>query len=135
LRDGLGQGEAAERRLYTTFLASAFRTLRFGVKSAHARGMAMQFNYLRDRGAFLLNPDGTFAVDMSKIKPAVRDLDRDLLMIEATGDYAGAKKMLEKLSVVRPEVQAALDKLKDVPTDIAPVAVTAEKVAPARGNR
>ncbi|MGH9601749.1 MAG: dipeptidyl-peptidase 3 family protein, partial [Terriglobales bacterium] len=135
LADGIGQGEAAERRLYTTYLASAFRTLRFGVKSAHARGMAMQFNYLRDRGAFLLNPDGTFAVDMSKIKQAVRDLDRDLLMLEATGDYAGAKKMLEKLSVVRPEVQAALDKLKDVPTDITPVAVTAEKVAPVRGRR
>ncbi|MGH9509627.1 MAG: dipeptidyl-peptidase 3 family protein [Terriglobales bacterium] len=135
LGDSIGQGEAAERRLYTTYLASAFRTLRFGVKSAHARGMAMQFNYLRDRGAFLLNPDGTFAVDMSKIKQAVRDLDRDLLMLEATGDYAGAKKMLERLSVVRPEVQAAIDKLKDVPVDIALVPVTADQVAPVRGGR
>ncbi len=135
LRDSLGQGETAERRLYTTYLASAFRTLRFGVKSAHARGMAMQFNYLRDRGAFLLRPDGTFALDMSKIKQAVRDLDRDLLMIEATGDYDGAKKMLARLSVVRPEVQAAIDKLKDVPTDITPVFVTADDVAPARSSR
>ncbi len=135
LGDGLGQGEAAERRLYTTYLASAFRTLRFGVKSAHARGMAMQFNYLRDRGAFVLHPDGTFAVDMNKIKQAVRDLDHDLLMLEATGDYAGAKKMLERLSVVRPEVQAAIDKLKDVPVDITPVPVTANAVAPARGGR
>ncbi len=135
LRDGLGQGEAAERRLYTTYLASAFRTLRFGVKSAHARGMAMQFNYLRDRGAFVLHPDGTFAVDMGKIKQAVRDLDRELLMIEATGDYGGAKKMLERLSVIRPEVQAAIDKLKDVPTDITPVFVTAEAIAPERDGR
>ncbi len=135
LRDGIGQGEAAERRLYTTYLASAFRTLRFGVKSAHARGMAMQFNYLRDHDAFLLRPDGTFAVDMSKIKQAVRDLDHDLLMLEATGDYAGAKKMLERLSVVRPEVQAAIDKLKDVPVDITPVFVTADAVTPVKGSR
>jgi hypothetical protein len=134
LGDNLGQGEAAERRLYTTYLASAFRTLRFGVKSAHARGMAMQFNYLRDRGAFLLRPDGTFAVDMSKIKQALRDLDHDLLMIEATGDYAGAKKMLERLSVVRPEVQAAIDKLKDVPVDINSVFVTADQIAPGRSR-
>jgi hypothetical protein len=134
LGDSLGQGEAAERRLYTTYLASAFRTLRFGVKSAHARGMAMQFNYLRDRGAFLLRPDGTFAVDMSKIKQALRDLDHDLLMIEATGDYAGAKKMLERLSVVRPEVQAAIDKLKDVPVDINSVFVTADQIAPGRSR-
>jgi len=95
----------------------------------------MQFNYLRDRGAFVLHPDGTFAVDMNKIKQAVRDLDHDLLMLEATGDYAGAKKMLERLSVVRPEVQAAIDKLKDVPVDITPVPVTANAVAPARGGR
>jgi hypothetical protein len=135
LGDSIGQGEAAERRLYTTYLASAFRTFRFGVKDAHARGMAIQFNTLRDRGAFLLSPDGTFAVDMSKIKQAVRDLDRDLLMIEATGDYEGAKKMLAQLSVIRPEVQAAIDKLKDVPTDIMPVFVTADAVAPVKGRR
>ena len=39
---------AGERRMYTTFLASAFRTLRFGMDDSHARGMAMQVNYLLD---------------------------------------------------------------------------------------
>jgi hypothetical protein len=112
---------AAERPLYTTFLASSFRTLRFGVHEAHGKGMALQFNYLMDKGAFVAKPDGTFAVDFAKIKGAVRDLVHDLLTIEATGDYAGAKKMLGELGVLRAPMVQALDKLKDIPVDIEPV--------------
>ena len=111
----------AEHRLYTTFLASSFRTLRFGVHEAHGKGMAMQFNYLTDKGAFVAKPDGTFAVDFQKIKPAVRDLVHDLLDVEARGDYAGAKKMLDDLGVLRPPMQRAMEKLKDIPVDIEPV--------------
>ena len=112
---------AAERPLYTTFLASSFRTLRFGVHEAHGKGMAMQVNYLTDKGAFVAKPDGTFTVDFSKIKGAVRDLVHDLLEVEATGDYARAKKMLDELGVIRPPMARALDKLKDLPTDIEPI--------------
>jgi hypothetical protein len=112
---------AAEKSLYTTFLASSFRTLRFGVHEAHGKGMALQFNYLMDKGAFVARPDGTFAVDFAKIQPAVRDLVRDLLTIEASGDYAGAKKMLDELGVLRPALQQALAKLADIPTDIEPL--------------
>jgi hypothetical protein len=111
----------AERSLYTTFLASSFRTLRFGVHEAHGKGMALQFNYLADKGAFVARADGTFAIDFQKIKGAVRDLVHDLLEIEATGDYARAKKMLDELGVLRPAMQRALDKLTDIPTDIEPV--------------
>jgi hypothetical protein len=132
LKDSLGQGEAAERKLYNTYLASSFRTLRFGTKDAHARGMAMQFNFFLDKGAFIAHPDGTFSVDFSKIQQAVKDLDNKFLTLEATGDYAGAKKMLTELSVVRPEVQRALDRLKTVPTDIEPIFVTAKALAPAK---
>ncbi len=112
---------AAERPLYTTFLASSFRSLRFGVHEAHGKGMAMQFNYLMDKGAFVARPDGTFAVDYSKIKGAVRDLVHELLTIEATGDYGRAKKMLDEMGVLRPPLKLALEKLTDIPTDIEPV--------------
>jgi hypothetical protein len=113
-------GADAERKLYTTYLASSFRTLRFGLHEAHGKGMALQFNYLREKGAFVANPDGTFAVDFSKIKPAVRDLDRDLLTIEAQGDYAAAKTMLDRLGQLTPELESAIEKLRDIPTDIDP---------------
>jgi hypothetical protein len=127
----LATGEAAERQLYTTFLASAFRTLRFGTTEAHGRGMALQFNYLLDKGGFVQKPDGTFAVDFGKVKSAVQDLTHDLLTLEATGDYNGAREMLGKLAVVRPETRRALDKLRSIPVDIEPKFVTAEEIAPA----
>jgi hypothetical protein len=118
---GLAHSPAAERQLYTTFFASAFRSLRFGLADAHGKGMALQFNYLTDKGAFVANTDGTFAIDFSKVKGAVRDLTHDLLTLEAQGDYAGASKMLDTLGVVRPAMQRALEGLKSIPTDIDPV--------------
>jgi hypothetical protein len=121
----LPKSEAAERQLYTTFLASGFRSIRFGINEAHGRGMALQMNYLMDKGAFVVKPDGTFAVDFAKIKVAVRDLTHDLLMLEATGNYAGAQKMLDSLAVLREPVKKALAGLNNVPTDIEPVFVTA----------
>ena len=125
LNDTLGQGEAAERKLYNTFLASGFRTLHFGLTDSHARGMAIQMNYILDKGGFVSLGDGKFGVDFAKIKQAVIDLDREFLTIEATGDYARAQAMMTKYVVIRPEVQVALDKMKAVPNDIRPEFVTA----------
>ncbi|HEY7404827.1 MAG TPA: hypothetical protein VIB39_14985 [Candidatus Angelobacter sp.] len=124
----LPHGPDAERQLYTTYLASSFRTLRFGLQDSHAKGMAVQFNYFLDKGAFVANADGTFNVDLGKIKDAVAGLDRVLLTLEATGDYAGTKKLMSEMMVMRPEVQKALERLKSVPTDIAPQFVTADKL-------
>jgi hypothetical protein len=117
-----------EHRLYTTYLASSFRTLRFGLKEAHGKGMAIQFNYLMDKGAFVRH-DGRYAVDFGKIKAAVRELVHDLLTLEATGNYAGAKHMMDTLGVLRPEEQKTIDGLKELPVDIAPVFVTATSLA------
>ncbi len=111
----------SEKALYTTFLASSFRTLRFGVHEAHGKGMALQFNYLTDKGAFVQagwHLRRGFDQDQAG---AVRDLVHDLLEIEATGDYERAKKMLDTLGILRPAMQKALDRLTDLPTDIEPV--------------
>ena len=113
---------------YTTYLASAFRSLRFGLHEAHGRGMAVQVNYLLDKGAFIVRPDGTFAVDFAKVKDGVRDLTHDLLMVEANGDYDGAKSLL-KMAVLRPDFQKALDRLGAVPVDIRPVFTTADQLS------
>jgi hypothetical protein len=125
LKETLGQGPAAKHKLYNTFLASAFRTLHFGLTDSHARGMAIQMNYLLDKGAFVSHGDGTFSVDFTKIEQGVADLDREFLTIEATGDYAKAMAMMSTYVVIRPDVQKALDKIKNVPNDIRPEFVTA----------
>lgn len=130
----LPSDDAAQRQLYATYLASAFRSLRFGLKDAHGKGMAMQFNYLTDKGAFVAHGDGTYSVDMAKVRDAVRDLDHDLLTLEAEGNYAGAKKMLDELGVIRPSVKRVLAKLEGIPTDIEPIFVTADQVSPAAND-
>ena len=114
--------------MYTTFLASSFRSIRFGITEAHGKGIALQLNHLLDQGAFVVNADGTFSVNNAKIKEAVAGLTRDLMTIQANGDYAGAQALLKKMVVIRPEVQAVLDKLKGVPVDIEPNFVTAKQI-------
>jgi hypothetical protein len=136
LKDTLGQGDAAERKLYNTFLASCFRTLHFGLTDSHARGMAIQVNYILDKGGFVSHGDGTFSVDFKKIKQAVMDLDREFLTIEATGDYARAKAMMTKYVVIRPDVQKALDKMsKSVPNDIRPAFSTAASLTAVKSSK
>jgi Peptidase family M49 len=131
---GLGKllpaDEAAERQLYSTYLASNFRTLRFGLNDAHGKGMAVQFNFLMDKGAYVQHADGTYAVDMSKIKAAIAELDHNLLTLEAKGDYAGAKSLLDRMGVIRPGLRKTLESLQGIPTDIEPIFVTAEELAP-----
>jgi hypothetical protein len=111
-----------EQTLYTTYLASMFRSVRFGITEAHGRGVAMQFNYLTDEGAIKFNDKiGTFSVDEMKFKEGVRKLTHELLTIEAEGSYDKAKAILEKYAVIRPPMKSAFDKLRDVPVDIEPI--------------
>ncbi|MBX5462017.1 MAG: hypothetical protein IRZ28_13130 [Steroidobacteraceae bacterium] len=117
-----------ERSMYVTFLASSFRTLRFGLSSAHAQGMALQVNNLFDHGAIKVAKDGTFSLDVPKAKKAVTNLTRQIMTLQATGDYAGAQALLTRKAVIRPEVQAVLDRLGDIPVDIVPRLVTAEEL-------
>ena len=114
-----------EQTIYTTFLASAFRSLRFGIAEAHGRGQAIQLNYLLDHGGFTVSGDGTFAVDTAKIRDAVTSLTREIMTLEAEGSYAKATQMIETLGVLRPPTKAILDKLTAVPVDIEPRFVTA----------
>jgi hypothetical protein len=118
--------------IYTTYLASMFRSIRFGINEAHGRGVAIQLNYFLDNGGVTVAQDGTFAVNPERIRKNVGDLTRDIMTMQAMGDAAAGKQMLEKLGVVRPQVQAILDRLKGVPVDIEPRFVTADQLLAGR---
>ncbi len=117
-----------ESTLYPTFLASAFRSIRFGINEAHGKGIAIQLNYLLDQGGFVVRSDGTFAVDAMKIKDAVVGLTREIMTIQAEGNYEKARALGDRLGVIRPPVQRVLDQLTAVPVDIEPRFVTAEQL-------
>ena len=68
----------------------------------------------------MVNADGTFKVDPGRIKEGVAGLTRDIMTIQAEGDYAKAKALGERMGVVRPEVQKVLDRLASIPVDIEP---------------
>jgi len=120
--------KSLERPLYTTYLASSFRTIRFGTSEAHGLGMAVQFNYLLDHGAFTVAADGTFAVNPEKIRAGVEGLTREIMTLQAEGSYEKAKALTARLGIVRPEVQRALDKMGNIPIDIEPKFTTAEEL-------
>jgi hypothetical protein len=122
-------GKDLGRTMYTTFLASCFRSIRFGVTEAHGKGIALQLNTLIDAGAFKVGPDGTFTVVRPRVKDAVAALTREIMTMQAAGDYAAAKEMLAKRAVVRPDVQRVLDRLQGVPVDIEPQFVTADELS------
>jgi hypothetical protein len=120
--------KSMETSMYVTYLASAFRSLRFGLADAHGKGVALQVNWLLDAGAYRVGTDGRFSVVTAKVKDAVRSLTQEILTIQATGDAARGRALLARLGVVRPEVKRVLDRLLQVPVDIAPHFTTAQKL-------
>jgi hypothetical protein len=110
-----------ERAMYITYLASSFRSVRFGITEAHGKGQALQFNYLLDEGAIKIDESkGIFSIDFDRVKDAVRKLTGEILTLQAEGSYEKAKALLDKYAVIRPPMQKALDKLGSVPVDIEP---------------
>jgi len=110
-----------EKTLFPTYLGGMFRSIRFGIEEAHGGAVAIQMNYLLDKGAFLIGKNGRFSVVDWKVKTAVRDLAREILLIQARGDYNGAKRFINKYCNIRAQVRSALNKLKGIPIDIRPI--------------
>ena len=82
-----------EQQLYATYLAGTFRSVRFGTNDAHGKGMAMQFNYLTDEGAFQYDSEtGTYKVNFDKVKDGMKKLVGDIMTAQAEGSYAKAKE-------------------------------------------
>ena len=110
-----------EEQLYATYAGLHFRSMRFGLDEAHGKGTAVQWNWLRENGAIVPNPDGTYTVDMPKMRTGIQSLATELLTLQATGDYARAQRLLTKYGVSNPEIESMNAKLKDIPVDITPV--------------
>ncbi len=110
-----------ENQLYATYAGLLFRSLRFGIGEAHGRGSALQWNWLREKGAINPNSNGRYTVDFAKFRDAVKSLATELLTIEATGDYNRANALLTKYAVESSEMKSVNAKLADIPVDITPV--------------
>jgi len=109
-------------KAYVSFLPGFFRAIRFGVHEAHGRANMMEFNYLREKGAFKFDhTTERYHVNLDKMPGAVEAMTHDLLMIEALGDYAAAKSFIEKYGEMPEEMKGVMAKLDAIPIDIEPI--------------
>ena len=118
------RGELDETDLrdnYVTFLASIFRSVRFGSADAHGRANLMQLAFLEEKGAFVYEPETkTYRVDIERMEPAVRELASVILKFQGDGDYEGLVRFQEKYQVVSPRLKESLDRVaaKGIPVDV-----------------
>lgn len=117
-----------EEHLEPTYLAGLFRAARFGVDEAHGQGVVTQFNYLTDKGAIVIDDAGRYHTVSDKFPGAIRDLLHDMLVLQATGDYEGTAKFLDRWGKPDENLRAALKKLTAVPVDIRPLFSQAERL-------
>jgi len=111
-----------KEQTYCTVLAGIFRSIRFDITEAHGAGNAIIFNYLLEGGAYSFDEQQIkVRVDYEKVYPVLEKLATELLMIQAKGDYAGAKAMIAKYAVNSPAIRAVRAKLDHLPVDIKPV--------------
>jgi hypothetical protein len=105
---------------YVTFLASIFRSIRFGATEAHGRANAAQLSYFEEQGAFSRDSSGRYRVDFPRMRSAVDSLGALILKLQGDGDYAGVRDFMAARSKLSPELQADLARLggKGIPVDV-----------------
>ena len=113
---------SAERsQMRATYVAGLFRAMRFGIGEAHGKGAAMQYRYLRDKGAIVWDAQAKrFRIDEAKIDGAIRALVGDIVRLQGSGDYAGTKAFLDKWGVLDPEANQVIASMTHIPVDIRP---------------
>ncbi|MGV6832440.1 MAG: dipeptidyl-peptidase 3 family protein [bacterium] len=104
----------------TTFMASIFRSVRFGASSAHGKANMIRFNFFKDQGAFSRNEDGTYKVDYENMVKAMEALSNKILTLQGDGDYDGVAQLVAEKGKIQNELQADLDRLieANIPVDV-----------------
>ena len=118
-KDEIPEGELMDN--YVTFLASIFRSVRFGASSAHGKANMIRFNFFERAGAFRRDPaTGRYSIDVERMQAAVEALSREILTIQGDGNYDGAGAMVKELGVIGPQLAHDLERLTQasIPVDI-----------------
>ena len=108
------------KQYYTTYMAGILRSVRFGASSAHGKANMQCFNFFKEHGAFIRNPNGTYKVDVDKFEQAMNKLSQTIITLQGNGDKAAVEKTAKENAIITTELQQDLDKLtkKGIPVDI-----------------
>lgn len=115
-----GELEGPLENYYTTFMAGILRSVRFGAGEAHGKANMLAFNFFQENGAFEKTGNGHYKVDHQKFGKAITDLSNLILTLQGNGDKTAVEALLNDKGVVKPGLQADLDRLqqKGIPVDI-----------------
>ena len=115
-----GEIEGDMKDYMTTFMASIFRSVRFGASSAHGKANMIRFNFFKEKGAFSRNEDGTYTVNYDNMIVAMKDLSGLILKLQGDGDYDGVAALVKDKGIIPNELQSDLDRLSSasIPVDV-----------------
>lgn len=106
---------------YVTFLASIFRSVRFGSATAHGKANMIRFNYFKEKNVFVYDETtGKYRVNFTNIEQAMASLSEKILVLQGDGDYDKVNEFVNAYANIPPDLQRDLDKLgeKNIPVDI-----------------
>ena len=106
---------------YVTFMASVFRSVRFGASSAHGKANMIRFNFFQEMGAFERDQEtGKYALNFEKFDQAMDELSQMILTLQGDGDYGGVAALVADKAQIRETLQADLDRLAaaGIPVDV-----------------
>ena len=106
---------------YVTFMASIFRSVRFGASSAHGKANMIRFNFFNEMGAFERDEtDGTYRINFEKFQLATDALTQKILQFQGEGDYEGVGELVATKGIITEQLAADLDRLSkaSIPVDV-----------------
>lgn len=115
-----GEIEGNIKEYMTTFMASIFRSVRFGASSAHGKANMIRFNFFKEKEAFIKNQDGAYRVNYDKMEQAMKELSSIILTLQGNGDYEGVAKLVAEKGKITSELKEDLQRLSDenIPVDV-----------------
>ena len=115
-----GEIEGDLKTYYTTFMASIFRSIRFGTSSAHGKANMIRFNFFQEQGVFNRSAEGKYTIDYENMTEAMNALSATIIELQGNGDYEGVANLVKNSTVIKKDLQSDLDRLADlgIPVDV-----------------
>ena len=93
----LGMYNEKERKgLLINFVLQNFLKAKPDMEVAHRVRQVMQCKYLKDNGAYEILDNGKIYVNIDKVVPTCKKMLKEIIRIQADGDYEAAKEFVER---------------------------------------
>lgn len=115
-----GEIEGDIKDYYTTFMASIFRSVRFGTSSAHGKANMIRFNFFKEMGVFVRSEAGVYKINYEKMNEAMNALSAKIIKLQGDGDYDAVAALVKESMQIKEDLAADLARLSDlgIPVDV-----------------